>query len=241
VKKLYVSCSLTGRPDQYRADMIALRQTLARHFEILEFCDADVPPNQIFEHDIDYCVRVADFILAIADFPSTGLGYEVGTMVEKYGKPVLAVAHRDSVVSVIVTGITRQNFQFLRYDDISEIQSMMIEFSTRKFVPLERVQYVVVSTSSQFDEKLPTIPRVTSSDPVTALRIAREMIYAGWMSPYYRRHVAIYRIIEGQIFNCRDFSDKTMNSLIVYSARTPHFDSNPVEAFGPGFKEVSGG
>ena len=222
--------------------MIALRQTLARHFEILEFCDADVPPNQIFEHDIDYCVRVADFILAIADFPSTGLGYEVGTMVEKYGKPVLAVAHRNSAVSGIVTGNTRPNFEFLRYDDVSEVQSMMIEFSKQEFVPQERIQYVVVSTSSEFDDdQFPTISLATTSDPSVALRIAREMIHAGKLSSNYARHVAICRLVEGKIFNYRDIGDKSMNSPVVYTAGTPHFDTKPVEVFGPGFKQISGG
>ena len=38
-------------------------------------------------------------MLAICDYPSLGLGYEIATAVERQGIPVLAMAHKDSVIS----------------------------------------------------------------------------------------------------------------------------------------------
>jgi len=57
-------------------------------------------------------------MLAITDLPSTGLGYEIATMIEAREGPLLAVAHTDALVTDLILGIPRRGFRFARYRDL---------------------------------------------------------------------------------------------------------------------------
>jgi hypothetical protein len=111
--KVYVGCALTHAPEEYRKGISLFKEKLrAKGFEVLDFLWAklkdprDVTPKEVYEWDILGCVKECDLFVAFADIPSTGLGYELGTVIEKYGKPVLVLAHKDSVVTRLVEGVT---------------------------------------------------------------------------------------------------------------------------------------
>ena len=131
-KKLYIGCSLTLLPEDKKESFLEMidliRKELRESFEIIEFkgladllTDKPLSPQQIYDFDIRNCVMKADCMLAICDYPSTGLGYEMATAIEKRGIPVLAVAHKDQVVGRIIRGIDHKNFKFFYYNSVEEI------------------------------------------------------------------------------------------------------------------------
>lgn len=131
-KKLYVGCAINNLSPENKVTFLKqiadLKDSLRGHFEVLDFVgDSSAPIEVIYTHDIHNCVGQADCMLAICDHPSTGLGYELGTALEKHDIPVLAVAHVDSSVTRLVQGITGRKFKFARYEDFGEVGPMAIE------------------------------------------------------------------------------------------------------------------
>lgn len=78
-------------------------------------------PVEIYKNDILYCARKCDAFLAICDYPSIGLGYELSE-VTRLGKPVLVVAHKKSKVTRLVIGASEfePNITFERYHNLVE-------------------------------------------------------------------------------------------------------------------------
>ncbi len=134
-KKLYIGCALTHLPVEKKRDfldmLIKLKKELGEHFEILEFIGkndvADLPPLDVYIHDIKNCVMKVDCMLALCDYPSLGLGYELATAIEKQGIPVLAMTHKNNFVSRLIRGINHPKFKFMTYDSASDIVAKTIE------------------------------------------------------------------------------------------------------------------
>jgi len=131
-KKIYVGCAINNLTPEQKAvffkEVNAVKAELNKDFEVLEFIgDAAAPAEKIYDWDINGCVYKADFMLAICDHPSLGLGYEMGTAIEKCGIPVLAVAHATSSVSRLIIGISGKDFSFRRYEKVSDIAGMVRE------------------------------------------------------------------------------------------------------------------
>lgn len=134
-RKLYFSCALSGLPIEHRQRMVALRDSLKVHFDVLEFCDPkDVTARDIYRYDIHHCVAIADLMLAVVDERGTGLGYEMGVMIEKHDRPVLAVAHQDSLVSPFILGVDHRDFKLVRYNNLEEVPSILLDFEREIFV-----------------------------------------------------------------------------------------------------------
>jgi hypothetical protein len=137
-KKLYIGCSLTLLPPEKKAEFLEIvskiKKELGKSFEILEFKGiADIgtanqlSPKEVYDWDIKECVLKTDCMLAICDYPSIGLGYEMATAIEKQNIPVLAVAHKDAVVGRIIRGIDHKKFHFFYYENIEEIIEKTLE------------------------------------------------------------------------------------------------------------------
>lgn len=128
-KKLYIGCALTNLPLDKKGEFLSIirqvKNTLNEFFEVIEFLGVDdaskASPLEVYNFDIKECVMKADCMLAICDYPSLGLGYEIATAVEKRGIPVLAIAHRDSEVTRLIRGIDHPGFSFKTYNSIEEI------------------------------------------------------------------------------------------------------------------------
>lgn len=133
MRTLYFGCALHGLPDEHRQEMVKLRESFKDHFFVLEFCPADTPPREIYSKDIHESVAKADLMVAICDKPSLGLGYEMGVRVEKYGLPLLCLAHEDSPVSGLIRGVHHPRFEFKRYRSTEEILKLVLEFENRMF------------------------------------------------------------------------------------------------------------
>lgn len=118
--------------------ILQIKKQLNPVFNILEFkgmddmlTDKPLTPQDIYNHDIKDCVMKADCMLAICDFPSTGLGYEMATAVEKQNISVLAMAHQNRVVGRIIRGITHPGFRFETYSSVNDIVDKAKEILTK--------------------------------------------------------------------------------------------------------------
>ena len=131
-KKLYIGCALTIVPQDKKevfwGIIKEIKKELNKNFEILEFKGlGDFTTKEVYDFDIKECVMKADYMLAICDYPSLGLGYELGTAVEKMGIPVLAVAHKNALIAKLIRGIDHKNFEFFYYNSTKEIIEKTLE------------------------------------------------------------------------------------------------------------------
>ncbi len=141
-KKLYIACALTNLEDDKRniflSNIESLKNSFREDFEVLEFLGVDdrgtqhpFTPKEIYEHAIKKCIEQADYVVAICDYPSIGLGYELGVAIEKRGIPVLAFAHKESLVTRLVIGIEHENFAFARYSSLDDIVQTTLKTLTK--------------------------------------------------------------------------------------------------------------
>ncbi len=114
--KVYVGCALTYASEEFKQDVEKFKDVLRTHCTVLDFLGLDdTTPNGVYQHDIHNCVMQCHLLIAIADYPSTGLGYEIGTQCEKRGAPILAVAHTDALVTDLILDTQQRGFEFKRY------------------------------------------------------------------------------------------------------------------------------
>ena len=120
--QLYVGCSLTTAPEEFKSAVERLKGVLREQgYGVFDFVGlVNGTPKDVYEYDIGHCVQNCDAFIAICDEPSLGLGWELGRATD-LGKPVLAVAHRDSKITRLVLGAAEvePNLQFARYDDLA--------------------------------------------------------------------------------------------------------------------------
>ncbi len=124
--KIYIGCSLTHAPADFRKAVEDLKKSLRPQYEVFDFLGLEKGSVQeVYQWDIKKCVASCDLFVAICDHASLGLGYELGAAIEAFNKPVLAIAHRDAYVTRLVQGIDSPKFSFERYTDLSEIEALI--------------------------------------------------------------------------------------------------------------------
>jgi len=122
--KIYLAHSLTQAPEEFKAEMLELRNLLKQKYEVLEFKGLVAgTPQEVFQHDTQ-CVKDCDLLLAEVSYPAIGLGYEIATALQ-LKKKILAVAKTEAKVSRLVLGVEAPGYRFDRYADISEILSLL--------------------------------------------------------------------------------------------------------------------
>ncbi|PCI21289.1 hypothetical protein COB64_00195 [Candidatus Wolfebacteria bacterium] len=129
--KVYVACALTYASDEFKNSIEIFKERLRKESNliILDFYgpagpDEDQSSGEIYEHDIHVCVENSEIILAECSYPSTGLGWELGTAVEKRKIPVLAIAEKDALVTELALGAEcarNPSFAFKRYENILDM------------------------------------------------------------------------------------------------------------------------
>ena len=133
-KKLYIGCSLTQAPETFKNNVSEFKDGLRQQYEVFDFVgltggtEADV-----YNWDIGHCVRDCDGFVAICDYPSIGLGWELGEA-NKLDKPILAVAHERSSVTRLVLGAAavEPNICFERYNDLAEVTPLVEHMISRQ-------------------------------------------------------------------------------------------------------------
>ena len=140
-RKLYVGCSLTHSPQEFRDLVSVLKETLKKEYEVFEFVGLEAgTANDVYKEDIQKCVARCDFFVALCDYPSLGLGYELGTALEKYSKPTLGLGHQEANISRLVMGIDHPMYTFKRYSTSEEILDFIKEKELKHFKPVTPVE-----------------------------------------------------------------------------------------------------
>lgn len=117
--KVYVACSLTHAPKKFVGQVEKFKEKLESICDVLHFVGiSDDTPHDTYLYDVKKCVYGCDLLVAICDYPSTGLGYEMATQVEKRKKPVLAVAHKNSLVTKLILDPKKAGYEFHRYENL---------------------------------------------------------------------------------------------------------------------------
>ena len=131
--KIYVGCALTDAPTTFANQVEELKALLREEgHEVADFVGTvKGTASEVYETDIHKCVANSDIFIAVCDYPSIGLGWEIGTAVEKHGKPVLAVAHRNDKVTRMLSGaVSDRNplYRFFRYSTMADIVVAVSKF-----------------------------------------------------------------------------------------------------------------
>lgn len=128
--KLYVGCSLTSAPEAFKAAVEEFKHALRREgHEVFDFVGlVHGTPKDVYEWDINHCVRDCDLLVAVCDEPSIGLGWEMAAAT-RLGKPVLAIAYTNAKVTRLVQGAAavEPNVRFERYTDIVDMLPVVNE------------------------------------------------------------------------------------------------------------------
>jgi len=117
---VYVGCSLTHAPGEYRDSIQKFKEALKEDYRPLEFFGLGAGSAQeVHERDMN-CLKEADFMIAECTFPSLGLGFEIA-VVHQMAKTIFIVAQETATVSRMILGIQGPNVHFVRYQDIMEV------------------------------------------------------------------------------------------------------------------------
>ena len=127
--KIYVGCALNYSGEEFRQKIEELKNILRKDHEVFDFVGLTKgTPKDVYNWDIENCVKNCDVFVAICDYPSIGLGYELACALEKFQKPTLALAHEDLKVTRLVLGIEKPNYEFRRYKNIDEVPDLVETF-----------------------------------------------------------------------------------------------------------------
>jgi hypothetical protein len=117
--KLYIGCCLTSAPEAYKRRIELLKDEFRKHdfVEILDFlpplpgeAQSRATPRDVYHNDIHGCVGVAHVMIAEVSLPSTGLGQELGTAIEKHSIRVMMCATKRSRVSRLTLGAAEHEY-----------------------------------------------------------------------------------------------------------------------------------
>ena len=126
---LYIGCSLTQAPEDFKKKVEDLKAILKQEYTVLDFIGLVAgTPKDVYEWDINECVAKCDVFIALCDYPAIGLGYELGVAIEKLNKPTLALAHEGTKITRLIQGIELPTYQLTRYKDFSDIPEVIEEF-----------------------------------------------------------------------------------------------------------------
>jgi len=118
--KLYIGCSLIFASKEFINFVSELKLELKPYFEILEFVGLNGKTSQeVYAHDRK-CVLESDLFLAICDYPSTGLGMEIGFAIENQKKLIIG-SKKNIKISKMLLGIPAEKVEFLEYENIEEL------------------------------------------------------------------------------------------------------------------------
>ena len=120
-KKLYVGCGLTFAPQEFKDHVEELKDELCRDWHVMQFLGLVAgSAEDVYIRDIVENVGGCDAFVAIADEPSGGLGYELGTAAELHRIPTLITAHIGAVVNRVYLGSAKYNphVAFVPYEDM---------------------------------------------------------------------------------------------------------------------------
>ncbi len=138
---LYVGCGLTHAPQEFKDSIAAFKDELRKipWITLLDFVsplngDAWKTMNslQVYHNDIHECVKNSHVFIADVSYASIGLGWELGTSVEKHQKRTIMCLKEDMTFSHLPNGAPQHSnnpaLTLKTYkESITELVSYLIE------------------------------------------------------------------------------------------------------------------
>ncbi len=125
---LYVGCGLTQAPEDFKQEVEAFKDALREDYIVFDFIGlVEGTAEDVYRWDIEHCTAKSDLFVAVCDYPSIGLGYELSARVRDFKKPALAVAAEASLITRVVLGVPHPNYTFRRYGSLLVDVPIMIE------------------------------------------------------------------------------------------------------------------
>ncbi len=127
--KVYVGCAIRGLSEKQwkivSGHVQRIREELRRlGYEVLDFrsdLKRQAEPGTIFKHDYEQCMA-ADAMIAIALFPSTGMGMEImSCLMKKKPAFVLAVAPKGNGTTAMVKECGLPGFEYFEFRDWKQV------------------------------------------------------------------------------------------------------------------------
>jgi len=141
-KKIYVGCSLTQAPEEFK-ELIKMLQARLREegYEVLDFVGLTVgTPGDVYQHDIHKCITACDLFLAICDYPAIGLGWELAFRTEVLRKPTLALARRETKLTRLLIG-AGEFHPYLKIEWYSTVEDVIRLVKKKFFSPASAPGY----------------------------------------------------------------------------------------------------
>lgn len=133
--RIYVGCALTQGLETFTTEVEAFKQRLqGEGYEVFNFVGLENgTAADVYEWDINHCVRDCDIFVGVCDYPSIGLGWELGEAT-RLGKSVLAIAHEDSKVTRLVLGAAavEPNVRFEYYEQMTDMLPIIDELTASR-------------------------------------------------------------------------------------------------------------
>lgn len=111
--RVYIGCALTHAPESYKKDIQLFKKEFKKHtgIRILNFLGPKKKgeskrshARRVYKKDIKNCVGTCHVMIGELSLPSTGLGYELATLIEKHGLRTMMCARRGTKVSNLPYG-----------------------------------------------------------------------------------------------------------------------------------------
>jgi hypothetical protein len=133
--KVYVGCALTHVPVEERKYFTLLLNEVKNlltksEFEVLDFLSAveeNPTPEKVYTFDIA-CLEEADCMLALGDYPGTGLGYELCYTTELKVIPTMVGITSEKNLSKLLLGVSHKNYTFKIFKTPVELVASFTNF-----------------------------------------------------------------------------------------------------------------
>lgn len=130
---LYFGCAFTNATPHFEKFIRTLKKRLADDgkMRVLEFVvSPEETPEEVYDHDINDCIRNCHAMIADLTESSTGLGMEIVAAAALFNKPVLGIANRAVFVSRLPRGMPKfiPTFAYATYADADEAYALCAKF-----------------------------------------------------------------------------------------------------------------
>ena len=133
--KVYVACALTHVPSGQKQSFTSLLDEVKgelkkKGYTVIDFLSAvkkNPEPKEVYNYDVE-CLKSADCLLALGDYPGTGLGYEIGYTTELRKIPTMVGVSNLNNISKLLKGVSQDNYKLAIFTQADELVETFIKF-----------------------------------------------------------------------------------------------------------------
>ncbi len=133
--KIYVACALTHVPAEQKIAFTSLLNDVKielkeKGYAVMDFLSAikeNPDSKEVYSYDIE-CLKNADGMLALGDYPGTGLGYEICYTTELRRIPTVVGVVNLNNVSKLLKGVSHEHYKLVVFSTPQDLVKGFIDF-----------------------------------------------------------------------------------------------------------------